>query len=132
MTNPVRACWLILTAVLATGCASSQHAGKHMQASESGSRVIVPVELDDYVIRMPSSIAPGDVTLQVKNVGHHAHNIKISGQGVKSQLPKNLQSGESADLELRLEAGTYKVTCPVGPHALMGMRMTLTVEQRKS
>ena len=47
---------LLLTAVL--GCKSSQHAGSKMTATAAagGGGATVPVELDDYVIRMPETI----------------------------------------------------------------------------
>jgi uncharacterized cupredoxin-like copper-binding protein len=136
MTRHVSAIALIACFLLA-GCAKSQHAGDEAQATPSPSpspsaseaRRTVPVELDDYVIRMPATLPPGDVTLTVKNVGKHAHNIKLHGPGVDAALPKNLGGGESGTLDVHLQPGTYRVTCPVGPHAMMGMRMDLTVKQ---
>jgi len=120
----------MVASVLSFGCASSR-SGDQMQAttSLSSSRVTVPVELDDYVIRMPATIPPGDVTFAVKNVGDHSHNVRVRGQNVDAALPKNLKGGESGTLEAHLEPGTYRVTCPVGPHAMMGMRTTLTVKK---
>lgn len=32
-----------------------------------------------------------------------------------------------ANLIVLLQPGTYRITCPVGPHAFFGMRLTLTV-----
>ena len=109
------------------GCKSSQEAGKGMQAEIVDGRIVVPVELDDYVIRMPTTIPPGTIDFNVKNVGTHVHNVKIVGDGVNSSLAENLQAGQSAVLTLPLNPGVYRVTCPIGPHAALGMRLDLTV-----
>ena len=129
MTRHIFALAVIACFVVA-GCAKSQSAPATTSPSPSPSaaRRTVPVELDDYVIRMPASLPPGDVTFTVKNVGKHAHNIKIHGPDVDAVLPKNLRGGESGTLDVHLQPGTYRVTCPVGPHAMMGMRMDLTVK----
>jgi plastocyanin len=113
---------------LLAACSSSQHAGAGMTATQADGKVTVPVELDDYVIRMPDHIPPGDVTFNVKNTGKHVHNIRITGSGVDAALPRNLEAGEEMPLTLHMNPGTYHVTCPVGPHAAMGMRMDLTVQ----
>ena len=122
---------LVSAAAVAGGCKSSQHAGSNLTFSPAsgGDGATVPVELDDYVIRMPETIPPGNIVFQIHNVGKHTHNLKIAGNGVDAQLPANLKSGESADLRVNLAAGTYHVTCPVGPHATLGMRMDLTVRK---
>ena len=126
----------LIACLLAVGCSSSRPAGGQTQATtapssgsgSSSSRQTVPVELDDYVIRMPDTLPAGDVTFDVKNVGKHAHNIRLRGPGVDAALPNNLRGGESSALDVHLNPGTYHVTCPVGPHAMMGMRTTLTVK----
>ena len=122
---------ILLLAVIAgfVGCKSSQHAGSKMAATATSGGANVPVELDDYVIRMPETIPPGDIVFQVRNVGKHTHNIKITGNGIDAQLPANLKPGDAADLRIHLGPGTYHVTCPVGPHAALGMRLDLTVQK---
>jgi plastocyanin len=129
MTNYVAVVAFIACALVA-GCASPR-ARSELRAttSPSSSRTTVPVELDDYVIRMPASVPPGDVTFAVKNVGKHTHNVKVRGAGLDVALAKNLRGGESATLDAHLEPGSYRVTCPVGPHAMMGMRTTLAVHR---
>ena len=124
---------LTFACLFIVGCASSQHAGDAMHATQStgpggAAHVNVPVELDEYVIRMPSKIPPGDATFDVKNVGHHTHNIKIQGKGVDAELPEDLHAGKSATMDVHLDPGTYKVICPVGPHAALGMKRTVTVK----
>jgi uncharacterized cupredoxin-like copper-binding protein len=38
-----------------------------------------------------------------------------------------LQSGQSEDLTVTLEPGTYQLWCPVGNHRGMGMELTVDV-----
>ena len=138
MTRHISALGTIVC-VLIAGCTSSRHGGTQSgaqpqattarSASPSASARQVPVELDDYIIRMPASLSSGDVTFVVKNVGKHAHNIRLRGPGGDAALSHNLRGGESATLDMHLAPGEYRVTCPVGPHAMMGMRTTLTVNQ---
>jgi uncharacterized cupredoxin-like copper-binding protein len=110
-----------------TGCSSSQHATGGTSFNKQGDRVVVQVQLDEYKIHMPTTIPAGHAVFEIKNTGTHEHNIKIVGQGVESQLPKNLKASESAVMELDLTPGTYKVDCPIGPHSALGMRLQLTV-----
>jgi plastocyanin len=111
------------------GCKSSQGAGAHMSITKTAAGAEAPVELDDYVIRMPETLPAGEIVLHIRNVGKHVHNIEIQGHGVDAALPDNLAPGQSADLRLTLGPGVYHVTCPVGPHDMLGMRMELTVTE---
>ena len=130
---------VLLLAVVAAGCATSSSPGTSASAirattSPSGQRLVtVPVELDDYVIRMPASIPAGAVTFEVKNVGHHAHRLKIRGgegdEEVDADMDANLAPGESGTLAATLPPGTYRVTCPVGPHTMLGMKRTVKVTE---
>jgi uncharacterized cupredoxin-like copper-binding protein len=118
---------IAIAAVAMQACKSSQGEGANMTATKTDRGAEVPVELDDYVIRMPEIIPPGEIVLHVKNVGEHVHNIEIKGQGVNAKLPRDLSPGESMDLKVTLGPGEYHVTCPVGPHDMLGMHMDLTV-----
>src|SRR5262245_33765167 len=112
-----------LAAALPLACKSSQHAGANMSVTKTAHGATVPVELDDYVIRMPETVPPGDIVMQIRNVGKHVHNITIEGHGVNASLPENLKPGGSTELRVTLTPGTYNVTCPVGPHKMLGMHM---------
>ena len=126
MANRV-APFLLMALLVLAGCKSSQHAGANLSATKTAAGATVPVEPDDYVIRMPETVPPGEIVLQIHNVGKHDHNIKISDPGVEAQVAHNLKPGETAELRVTLAPGVYHVTCPVGPHAALGMRMELTV-----
>lgn len=126
--------WSSLLAPLAAvlgACASSQHSTGSTTVTSTATGAVVQVQLDEYTIHMPTTIPGGDITFQIKNTGTHDHNIRIQGEGIDATLPNNLSGGQTAELKAQMTPGTYKVTCPVGPHAAMGMRLELTVTGRK-
>jgi hypothetical protein len=122
-----------LILLLVAGCASSTGSDSMRATTEPPSvpggptLVRIPVEFDDYVIRMPATVPPGEAHFDVKNVGHHAHRLKLTGNGVDADMDHNLAPGEAGTLDAPLAAGTYRATCPVGPHAMLGMKRTLKV-----
>lgn len=123
-----RICCLAWGALAALpGCSSSQHATGDTTFTARAGGADVEVRLDDYVIHMPTTIPPGHAVFHVHNDGSHRHTIVIRGEGVDARLTPDLASGQSGDLALDLAPGTYRVTCPIGPHAALGMRLTLTV-----
>lgn len=89
----------------------------------------VDAELDEWVIRMPETIPAGETVFVISNEGIMEHNLRIQGREIDASLPADLQPGESGRLEVDLEPGTYRVTCPVLNHAALGMRLELTVTE---
>ena len=108
--------------VAAGGCSSSQKSTDNTTFTKTETGVSVQVLLDEYKIHMPTVIPGGLVTFEVENKGSHTHNIEVNGQGVDAKLLHDLAPGDSASLRIKLAPGKYKVYCPVGPHATMGMR----------
>jgi uncharacterized cupredoxin-like copper-binding protein len=125
-----RIIWAGVLGAVMTGCASSQNSTAATTFTRTDTGATVEVLLDEYKIHMPTTIPGGDITFHVKNTGDHRHNIEVEGSGVDAKLPKDLGPGEGADLHVQLAPGVYKVLCPVGPHAAMGMRLELTVTKR--
>jgi len=111
------------------GCSASRHAGAGMTATETATAVTVPVELDEFAIRMPSEFPSGNVVFEIKNTGAKEHTFKISGNGVSAELPDALGPGQSATLQVVLEPGRYKVKSPMRAQALLGMRRTVMVKE---
>ncbi len=87
----------------------------------------IEVQLSEYEIRMPESIAAGTQTFHVVDGGHQNHNFAIEGNGVSQKLVNDLTRGDSADMVVNLKPGRYTVYCPVDKHRARGMERTLTV-----
>ena len=85
------------------------------------------VELNEYSIRMPPSLTPGQQSFTIVNGGKEIHSFEIEGNGVRARLPSDLPRGDSAKLELDLKPGSYDVWCPVEGHRAKGMSTTITV-----
>jgi plastocyanin len=89
----------------------------------------VDVSLTDFAIEPPDpTVQAGTVTFAVTNDGATLHNLEIEGNGVEEELSSDLSGGDSGELTVDLEPGTYEYYCPVGNHAAMGMEGELTVE----
>jgi uncharacterized cupredoxin-like copper-binding protein len=87
----------------------------------------VEVRLHGRTIEMPATLPPGETTFTVTNTGEHEHNFEIEGNGIEVELEANLAPGETGELTVVLEPGTYTVYCPVGDHREEGMVTTLRV-----
>ncbi len=90
---------------------------------------VVAVELDELEVRMPSELAAGPTTFRVTNVGGAEHNFEVEGQGIEEVFKENLRPGETKEMRLDLQPGTYEVYCPVGNHEDLGMLLELTVTE---
>jgi uncharacterized cupredoxin-like copper-binding protein len=86
------------------------------------------VELSEYQIRMPQSLAAGKHSFSVVNSGKETHNFEIEGNGIEAKLPSDVSRGDSATLDVDLKPGTYTVYCPVKGHKEKGMTTTLVVK----
>lgn len=74
---------------------------------------VVQVNVTDQELQMPESLPTGATTFQVTNAGNHEHSFGIVGPAGDMKLDETLKPGESATLDMDLEAGTYRVYCPV-------------------
>jgi uncharacterized cupredoxin-like copper-binding protein len=87
----------------------------------------VDVQLTEYEIRMPDSLAAGPQRFRVINSGKETHNFVIEGGGVSQKLASDLTRGDTAEIVASLPAGTYTVYCPVDGHRGKGMHRTVVV-----
>ncbi len=72
------------------------------------------------------TVAAGEVTITAVNDGATVHNLEVEGNGVE-EITDDLDPGQSGELKLDLEAGTYEIYCAIGDHAAQGMEGELTV-----
>ncbi len=112
----------------------------------------VDVELDEFTIKESGTIAAGEVTFNVKNVGQRTHEFAVFKGTDYAQLPHQsngavdetalgaanivgrtdkLGSGETASITLNLPAGQYVLICNLGAgpnsHAAKGQHLAITV-----
>jgi len=52
----------------------------------------------------------------------------VEGEGIEEET-EEIGPGQSAELEVKLDAGTYELYCPVDGHAEEGMEGKLTVKE---
>jgi uncharacterized cupredoxin-like copper-binding protein len=64
--------------------------------------------------------AAGTYTFRAVNEGSIDHALEIEGNGVEEET-ETIGGGESAELTVDLQEGTYELYCPVGNHKDQGM-----------
>jgi uncharacterized cupredoxin-like copper-binding protein len=69
----------------------------------------------------------GSVTFTVANDGGVTHALEVEGNGVEEETD-DISAGQSADLTVDLQPGTYEIYCPIDGHRDLGMEGTLTVQ----
>jgi hypothetical protein len=74
-----------------------------------------------------TAFTPGTYTFVTVNSGRDLHALEINGPGVENQKTGNLQPGQTADLTVTLQKGSYDVFCPVDSHKQLGMNLELQV-----
>lgn len=89
----------------------------------------VTVRLSEYKVELPETLHAGPTTFVVHNVGQKTHSFKIEGPGIPPDtlLAKPIPPDTTAELQVTLQPGEYKVFCPVGSHEVKGMVRKLTV-----
>lgn len=85
------------------------------------------VQLVEYQIRMPQTLAAGQQTFTITNAGKEQHAFEIHGSGVHA-ASQRLSRGDSTTVTVDLKPGTYEVYCPVDGHKGKGMVTTVTVQ----
>ena len=88
----------------------------------------VTVEVKEYQFTPATlSVAAGDVTYYVRNVGTQEHEFEIfKGDQVVTEI-EGLVPGLAKNLTVKLEAGDYTYVCKINGHDQLGMKGTLTV-----
>ena len=80
----------------------------------------------------PDDVRPGVVVFRLHNQGQVGHDLAVDGPGVEeasggeAKTPV-IASDQTADLEIRLEEGTYELWCTVPGHRDAGMEVELEV-----
>ena len=65
--------------------------------------------------------------MTVVNQGQATHDLVINGPGVSGEQTPTLSPGQTATLDVTLEAGSYELYCGVDGHRELGMDVHITV-----
>lgn len=81
----------------------------------SGSASSGEFALSEYAIDVPSvSLEGGSVPLQIVNAGDFSHTMVITGEdGRAIAATETIAAGDSAELVVDLQPGTYQVSCRI-------------------
>jgi plastocyanin len=94
----------------------------------SGGGETIDITETEFSIDPPDPTATaGEVTFAITNEGGASHNLEVEGNGVE-EVSDTIEGGQSTELTVDLEAGTYVLYCAVGDHRAQGMEGELTVE----
>lgn len=74
-------------------------------------------------------VKPGTVTFVLRNEGRFAHDFHVEGPGVEAYAAK-FSPGRMVRLEVTLQEGEYKISCPLSNHDQRGMHGTLIVTSK--
>jgi plastocyanin len=87
----------------------------------------VEIVLREYELT-PNKIRtrPGPVTFVLRNEGRFAHDFHVEGPGVDVHAEK-FSPGRSIRVQVAMQEGEYKVSCPLSNHDQRGMHGTLIV-----
>jgi plastocyanin len=115
---------LVVAVALAAGLAACGGSSEEEGAEPAGGTTAPVVEISATEFALdPSSITvdqAGPVTLRVTSNGSATHALTIEGGGVERETGE-LERGESAELTVDLDAGSYVIYCPIGDHRDRGM-----------
>jgi plastocyanin len=71
---------------------------------------------------------PGTYLFKAVNSGGTVHALEVEGQGIEEET-EEIQPAQSAELKVKLEAGTYELYCPVDGHKEEGMEGKVIVKE---
>jgi plastocyanin len=74
-------------------------------------------------------VGPGAVTFVLRNKGRFAHNFHVEGPGVDAHAEK-FSPGTTIRLEVALQEGEYKLSCPLSNHDQRGMHGRLIASSK--
>ena len=129
---------LILVGVLGCGAGGGGSAGGGGGAEDaqapSGAKesVLKTIRVKEVEFALnPAEITlekPGTYLFKAVNSGGTVHALEVEGQGIEEET-EEIQPGQSAELKVKLEAGTYELYCPVDGHKEEGMEGKVIVKE---
>jgi uncharacterized cupredoxin-like copper-binding protein len=88
---------------------------------------VTAVEKEFSITLTPDTFSPGTYTFKAENQGQFPHNLTIEGPGVDTEATPTIDPGDSAELTVTLQKGSYEVWCSVDSHKEQGMDINIDV-----
>lgn len=118
---------VLAVGLVACGGREPEEETEDTEAAAPAEADTVEVALDEFEIRMPDTLRAGPTVFRVTNSGEEEHGFEVEGGDMEEEFEENLQPGETNTLQVDLEAGAYRIYCPVENHGEQGMAMNLMV-----
>jgi uncharacterized cupredoxin-like copper-binding protein len=104
--------------------------GEPEDADDESAATAVTVTLADGQIQLSqAAFTAGEYTFVIEHDGKEPHAFAISGPGVTEEIPEIEPGGDPEEVAVTLEAGSYRLWCPVSGHAEDGMDVTIEVTE---
>ncbi len=130
VVTPLLGCLLFFGILLAAGCSPAEETESEVQEAVEEPVEVIEINETEFSLD-PAEITlerPGTYVFRAVNSGNAVHALEIEGGGIEEET-ENIQPGESTEMEVNLDPGTYKLYCPVGNHEERGMVGTVTVRE---
>jgi uncharacterized cupredoxin-like copper-binding protein len=124
---------LILMGVLGCGAGGGGGGAEDAQAPSGAKESVlktIEVKETEFTLK-PAEITlekPGTYLFKAVNSGGTVHALEVEGQGIEEET-EEIQPAQSAELKVKLEAGTYELYCPVDGHKEEGMEGKVIVKE---
>jgi uncharacterized cupredoxin-like copper-binding protein len=109
------------------GTASPSSATTSSAAGGATGTTVTATEKEFSISLSQTTFKPGAYTFKVTNQGKFPHNLTIEGPGVDKTATTTMQGGQSGEVTVTLQAGSYELWCSVDSHKDKGMDMKITV-----
>jgi len=127
---------LILVGVLGCGAGGGGAGGGGAEDAQAPSGAKESVLKTIRVKEVEFALKPAEITLEkpgtylfkAVNSGGTVHALEVESQGLEEET-EEIQPGQSAELKVKLEAGTYELYCPVDGHKEEGMEGKVIVKE---
>ena len=126
---------LIMVGVLGCGAGGGSAGGGGAEDAQAPSGAKESVLKTIRVKETEFALKPAEITLEkpstylfkAVNSGGTVHALEVEGQGIEEET-EEIQPGQSAELKVKLKAGTYELYCPVAGHKEEGMEGKVIVK----
>lgn len=122
---------LAAVGLVASACGGSPSPSDGAAAPSAGGPppgMSVDVSMTDFRFDLSrQAFAAGTYTFVATNDGEAPHAVEVVGPGVDDQRTDTVAPGETAEVTVTLQPGSYELYCPVGNHRELGMTTMVTV-----